>query len=66
MAFGKKVGGALFDPGVFREPQLLASSCLGVAKRQGAEMLRFSSFKFVSVVSDKLQNSFKIQLQNRC
>ena len=52
MAFGKKVGGALFDPGVFREPQLLASSCLGVAKRQGAEMLRFSSFKFVSVVSD--------------
>ena len=52
MAFGKKVGGALFDPDVFREPQLLASSCLGVAKRQGAEMLRFSSFKFVSVVSD--------------
>ena len=45
MAFGKNVGDVLSAASSL-------SSFWGVAKRQRAEMLRFSSFKFVSVVSN--------------
>ena len=44
MAFGKNVGDVLFAAS--------SSSFSGVAKHQRAEMSRFSSFKFVSVVSN--------------